>query len=89
MSDGGKGSAPRPFSVDRDTFASNWDRTFSGSGVTGSASVSTTEGSRSSLDSPAKPWAEFFEGLESDLERDEFPQSLFNRLLDIAKKYYD
>lgn len=27
-SDGGKGSAPRPFSVDADTYASNWDRIF-------------------------------------------------------------
>lgn len=24
----GKGSAPRPFEVDQDTFASNWDRVF-------------------------------------------------------------
>lgn len=28
MSDGGKGSAPRPFSVDRKEFESNWDRIF-------------------------------------------------------------
>ena len=28
MSDGGKGSAPRPFSVDRKTFEDNWDRIF-------------------------------------------------------------
>ena len=28
MSDGGKGSTPRPFSVDQDTFASNWDKIF-------------------------------------------------------------
>lgn len=28
MSDGGKGSSPRPFSVDQETFASNWDRIF-------------------------------------------------------------
>lgn len=27
-SDGGKGSAPRPFSVDQDQFADNWDRIF-------------------------------------------------------------
>lgn len=27
-SDGGKGSAPRPLSVNRDTFADNWARTF-------------------------------------------------------------
>lgn len=26
--EGGKGSAPRPLSVDGDTFASNWDRIF-------------------------------------------------------------
>lgn len=29
MSDGGKGSAPRPLSVDQETFESNWDRIFS------------------------------------------------------------
>lgn len=28
MSDGGKGSAPRPFSVDSETFANNWDSIF-------------------------------------------------------------
>jgi hypothetical protein len=28
MSDGGKGSRARPFSVDQNTFASNWDRIF-------------------------------------------------------------
>lgn len=28
MSDGGKGSKPRPYSVDNDTFANNWDRIF-------------------------------------------------------------
>jgi len=28
MSDGGKGSAPRPFSVDKKTFDDNWDRIF-------------------------------------------------------------
>ena len=53
----GKGSSPRPYSVDSETFASNWDRAFGrkslGSGVTGSASNSNFEGSRSSLDSPA------------------------------------
>ena len=27
-SDGGKGSAPRPYSVGQDTFADNWERTF-------------------------------------------------------------
>ena len=27
-SDGGKGSAPRPFSVGQDSFADNWERTF-------------------------------------------------------------
>ena len=29
MSDGGKGSKPRPFSVDQKTFDSNWDVIFS------------------------------------------------------------
>jgi len=29
MSDGGKGSKPRPFSVDQKTFDNNWDRIFS------------------------------------------------------------
>ena len=28
MSDGGKGSKARPFSVDRDTFNNNWDNIF-------------------------------------------------------------
>lgn len=28
MSDGGKGSSPRPLSVDQNTFASNWDNVF-------------------------------------------------------------
>ena len=28
MSDGGKGSIPRPFSVDQKTFADNWDTIF-------------------------------------------------------------
>ncbi len=29
MADGGKGSRPRPFSVDQKTFDSNWDKIFS------------------------------------------------------------
>lgn len=28
MSDGGKGSKPRPFSVDQETFDKNWDNIF-------------------------------------------------------------
>ena len=28
MSDGGKGSSPRPYSVDQSTFANNWDQIF-------------------------------------------------------------
>jgi hypothetical protein len=28
MSDGGKGSSPRPFSVDDQTFSNNWDTIF-------------------------------------------------------------
>ena len=28
MSDGGKGSSPRPYSVDQKTFNDNWDRIF-------------------------------------------------------------
>lgn len=28
MSDGGKGSSPRPYSVSQDEFANNWDRIF-------------------------------------------------------------
>lgn len=28
MSDGGKGSNPRPYSVDQKTFSDNWDKTF-------------------------------------------------------------
>jgi len=29
MSSGGKGSSPRPYSVDQKTFGDNWDRIFS------------------------------------------------------------
>ena len=29
MSDGGKGSKPRPLSVDKETFDNNWDAIFS------------------------------------------------------------
>jgi len=29
MPDGGKGSSPRPYSVDQETFANNWDAIFS------------------------------------------------------------
>ena len=32
MSDGGKGSAPRPFSVDQKTFGENWDAIFNNGG---------------------------------------------------------
>jgi hypothetical protein len=28
MSDGGKGSSPRPYSVDQKTFSENWDNIF-------------------------------------------------------------
>jgi hypothetical protein len=28
MSDGGKGSSPRPFSVSQETYSSNWDKIF-------------------------------------------------------------
>lgn len=28
MSDGGKGSSPRPFSVDKETYNSNWETIF-------------------------------------------------------------
>jgi hypothetical protein len=28
MSDGGKGSSPRPYSVDQKTFSNNWDMIF-------------------------------------------------------------
>jgi hypothetical protein len=28
MSDGGKGSSPRPYSVDQKTFADNWEKIF-------------------------------------------------------------
>ena len=35
MSDGGKGSAPRPFSVDQETMKQNWERTFGKKNNTG------------------------------------------------------
>ena len=28
MGDGGKGSSPRPYSVDKETFSNNWDTIF-------------------------------------------------------------
>jgi hypothetical protein len=28
MGDGGKGSSPRPYSVDKETFSNNWDAIF-------------------------------------------------------------
>jgi hypothetical protein len=28
MSDGGKGSSPRPYSVDQETFSNNWEKIF-------------------------------------------------------------
>jgi hypothetical protein len=28
MSDGGKGSSPRPYSIDQETMRQNWERTF-------------------------------------------------------------
>ncbi len=39
MSDGGKGSRPRPYSVDQKTFDSNWDTIFSKKGTTMTPSV--------------------------------------------------
>lgn len=57
MAAGGKGHAPRPFSVSADEYASNFEAIFGkrpvGSGVNGSASGSNPEGSGSSPDSPA------------------------------------
>ncbi len=35
MSDGGKGSKPRPFSVDQKTFDNNWDKIFKKENNTG------------------------------------------------------
>ena len=37
MSDGGKGSSPRPFSVDQKTFDANWDAIFGKKKQTNSA----------------------------------------------------
>lgn len=39
----GKGSKPRPKSVDADTYASNWDRIFSGRGLVARAPGSNPE----------------------------------------------
>lgn len=40
---GGKGSSPRPFSVDQSTFESNWDNIFSKSKIVDNTGISTNE----------------------------------------------
>lgn len=44
MSDGGKGSAPRPFSVSHDEYASRWEQIFGHKKVTESAPTVPAEG---------------------------------------------
>jgi hypothetical protein len=55
MSDGGKGSKPRPFSVDKKTFDTNWDAIF-GSKDKDSIIITTEDGeiviNRSELQDP-------------------------------------
>ena len=43
MSDGGKGSAPRPYSVDRKTFEENWDKIFGKKKVEDNTGVTQNE----------------------------------------------
>lgn len=64
MSDGGKGSSPRPYSVNQETFANNWDRIFGSK-----KSVSTEEDKRGDLRiNKAGVLEEFKEGYWSEIE---------------------
>lgn len=59
MSDGGKGSKPRPFSITQDKFADNWDKIFSKKNE--KASSETDQASQSS-----KPGELVVPGLQQD-----------------------
>lgn len=50
----GKGSAPRPYSVDAQTFASNWERTFTGHSITVNAASSNLADPGSIPGAPAR-----------------------------------
>jgi hypothetical protein len=52
MSHGGKGDTPRPYSVDQNTFASNWEATF---GKKKSEESSSKENTESEVSSDKKP----------------------------------
>ena len=54
MADGGKGSAPRPYSVDQDTFASNWERIFGKQCDSNKSEDNVNEVSQGSNDSTTK-----------------------------------
>ena len=43
MSDGGKGSAPRPYSVDKETFDNNWNNIFGKKKVEDNTGVAQNE----------------------------------------------
>lgn len=43
MGDGGKGSAPRPYSVDQKTFEDNWDKIFGKKKVEDNTGVTQNE----------------------------------------------
>ena len=43
MSDGGKGSAPRPYTVDQKTFENNWDKIFGKKKVEDNTGVTQNE----------------------------------------------
>jgi len=43
MSDGGKGSAPRPYSVDKETFDNNWNKIFGKKKVEDNTGVTQNE----------------------------------------------
>ena len=43
MSDGGKGSAPRPYSVDKETFDNNWNNIFGKKKVEDNTGVTQNE----------------------------------------------
>jgi len=68
----GKGDTPRPFSVDQETFASNWERVFNNceySGLPNTASYEEPDKEYSELLASGKFW-ELFPGLTGNWGED-------------------
>ncbi len=62
MSDGGKGSKPRPYSVSQDEFGSNWDRIFG-------KKNENQDNETSEANQPAESGSVVVQGLQSNAER--------------------